>query len=181
MLSDFAIDLGASPNKFKCFEIHIDHSAVDDIDEKIRKLVTLIADSLGPIYGIGYDMPYYWGPRAFAQGSSSSRYATADKSLYGPPEQMREQSFAFGPTFRADPSKRGLSTCFRDIFEINFVSKGHLDRQIQDVTLQTFIAKNRLGTLRQLTPVTWAWGVPPSDIQKVRKIMIDAGFTIVKE
>lgn len=181
VLSDFAIDLSISPINFKCFEIHIDHSAVDNIDEKTRKIVGLIANSLEPIYGIGYDMPYYYGPRAFAQGSSSSRFATSDKSLYRSPARMREQSFAFGPTFRASPSKRGLNVCFRDIFEINFISEGHLNRQIHGVTLQKFIVENGFGSLKQLTAVTWMWGVPPSDIQRVRKIMIEAEFTIVKE
>jgi hypothetical protein len=181
VLSDFAIEIGCSIDRFKLFEIHIDQAAVPDLKGTFQRIVQFVSDELQPIYGIGLSMPYFWGPRAFAQGSSSSRFATVDKTFYGPPVQMREQSIAFGRTFRADSGKRQLNENLRDVFPFNLLSRGHLDRRVDGKRLESWIDANTYGALRQLSPVTWQWDVPPEDVQRIRKRLIDAGLTIVKE
>ncbi len=181
VLSDFAIEIGCSTDRFKLLEIHIDQAAVPDLKGTFKRIVQLVSDELQPIYGIGLSMPYFWGPRAFAQGSSSSRFATVDKTFYGPPAQMREQSFAFGRTFRADRDKRHLNENLRDVFPFNLLSRGHLDRRLEGKPLETWIVENAYGALRQLSSVTWQWDVAPEDVQKIRKRLIDAGLTAVKE
>lgn len=94
---------------------------------------------------------------------------------------MREQSFAFGPTFRAGGNKRQLNENLRDVFPFNLLSRGHLDRHLEGKRLENWIEENAYGALRQLSPATWQWDVPPEDVQKIRKHLIDAGLTIVKE
>ncbi|WP_146172579.1 hypothetical protein [Mesorhizobium helmanticense] len=181
VLSDFAIEIGCSIDRFKLFEIHIDQAAVADLKGTFQRILQFVSDELQPIYGIGLSMPYFWGPRAFAHGSSSSRFATADKTLHGPPAQMKEQSLAFGRTFRADRDKRHLNENLRDVFPFNLLSQGHLDRRLDGKRLEHWIEENAYGALRQLSPVTWQWDVPPEDVQKIRKLLIDAGLTISKE
>lgn len=180
VLSDFAIDVACDIKEFRRFEIHIDEAAVDAIDRTFERIVDLVTNALQPIYGIGYQMPYYWGPRAFANGTVSSRFATVDKTLYGPPERLKEQSSAFGYVYLSSQRPHLFGENLRDLFEINFLSKGHLDRQMNGKRLQDWIKDNAFGALRQLTSTTWRWDVPHADIQQVRKTLIEAGLTIVK-
>lgn len=180
-LSDFAIDIACSLDSFSCFEIHIDRAAVPDIDETFQKIVGLVSEELQPVYGIGLSMPYFWGPRAFAHGSASSRFATEDKTFYGPPAATKEQSFSFGPTFRAKSARRQLDQNLRDLYPFNLLSKGHLDRQIEGERLDNWIEENSFGVIRKLSPITWQWDVPPSVVQSIRRRLIDAGLTIVKQ
>ncbi|MER8524888.1 MULTISPECIES: hypothetical protein [unclassified Mesorhizobium] len=181
VLSDFSIDIGCSVDRFRLFEIHIDRAANADAKKTFERIIKLLVQELQPIYGIGLSMPYFWGPRAFAHGSTSSRFATVDKTFYGPPEQLRAQSFVFGRTFHARSDERHLDVNLRDVFPFNLLSQGHLERRIDRKRLQNWIQDNAYGVLRQLSPVSWRWDVPPEDIQKIRKFLIDAGITIVKE
>ncbi|WP_167514567.1 hypothetical protein, partial [Mesorhizobium intechi] len=180
-LSDFAIDIACSLDSFRCFEIHIDRAATPGPDETFHKIVRLVCEELQPVYGIGLSMPYFWGPRAFAHGSASSRFATEDKTFNGPPAAMREQSFSFGPTFRAESARRQLNQNLRDLYPFNLLSKGHLNRQIEGKRLDNWIEENSFGAIRKLSPITWQWDVSTGDVQSIRRRLIDAGLTIVKQ
>ncbi|WP_164923992.1 hypothetical protein [Sinorhizobium fredii] len=160
--------------------IHIDEFAVDDPGAVLAKLLDLIATTLQPIYGIGYSMPYYWGPNTFDQGLIASRYATEDRTFYGAPPEIGRRSRAFSRTFLANASERRLDVRMRDIFELNLLSEGHLAQPINGTTLKDFIQRQRIGRLNQLTPVTWQWNVPLADIEPVRRALNDADFIIVK-
>ncbi|MDX8522902.1 hypothetical protein RFM68_00120 [Mesorhizobium sp. MSK_1335] len=180
-LSDFAIEIACSPDSFRCFEIHIDKAAVADFNGTFQKIIRLLCEELQPVYGIGLSMPYFWGPRAFAHGSASSRFATVDKTVYGPPPEMKEQFFAFGPIFRAEGATRQLDQKLRDLFPFNLLSEGHLDRQIDGKRLENWIEENSFGVLRKLSAVTWQWDVPLGDVQTIRRRLIDADLTVVKQ
>ncbi|UCI27687.1 hypothetical protein [Mesorhizobium sp. B2-8-5] len=179
-LSDFAIEIACSPESFRCFEIHIDKAAVTDFNGTFQRITRLVCEELQPVYGIGLSMPYFWGPRAFARGSASSRFATVDKTVYGPPLEMKEQSFAFGPIFRAESARRQLDQKIRDLFPFNLLSEGHLNRQIDGKYLENWIEENSFGVLRKVSAVTWQWNVPSPDVQSIRKRLIEADLTVVK-
>ena len=181
VLSDFAIETGCEPVKFRNLRIHLDEAAVDDPRQTMKQIVDLVVERIQPTYGIGYAMPYFWGPGSFAHGQGSSRFATVDKTFYGPPETMRERSYEFSPVFLANQRMHHLNSHIRDLFKLNFLSKGHLDRLVNGKRLQDWIVDNGFGNLHQLTPVTWAWEVPGEEIQKLRKPLIDAGLTVVKQ
>ncbi|RWC38652.1 MAG: hypothetical protein EOS28_29140 [Mesorhizobium sp.] len=181
ILSDFSIDIGCAIRNFRCVEVHIDETSVEDISSLFEKVLSIIADGINPIYGIGYKMPYYWGPREFAHGTASSRYSVSDKSLFGAPDRLKQQSFQFSRTFHSRNEERHLDIDLRDVFEINLISEGHLNRRVGRKSLRDWIKANELGVLEQMTPVTWRWNVPVAEICKARKDLIDAGITVVKE
>lgn len=178
-LSDFRVSFHCSIEEFRAFAVHVDTSATENSDAVFETMINTIVEHLQPIYGIGYSMPYYWGPQAFAEGSSSSLYATADKVFYGPPEIVKEQSYAFRAEFLADNEKRRLDTAVRDVFEINFLSRGHLDREVEGKMLQDWILDTGHGALRQMSNVSWRWDVPQVKISAVRRALNEAGMTIV--
>ncbi len=181
LLSDFAIEAHFVSGKFRRLTVHVDEAAVDDSSNVNEEIIRILVDSLQPIYGIGYTMPYFWGPRAFATGTISSRYATSDKTFYGPPEQLKKQSQAFRGVYLEDNDKRNLDQMLRDVFEINFLSQGHLDRQVKGKSLRDWINENAFGTLQQLTPWCWRWNVLNEDIPLIRGALIQAGLTVVRE
>lgn len=111
----------------------------------------------------------------------SSRFVTVDKTFYGAPEYVGEQSRAFSSTFAADNGKRGLDYNIRDVYEMNLISAGHLDRQIEGIRLQDWIEKNGAGLLRQMNAVTWRWHVPMDRVEDIRRPFIGAGITVVKK
>ena len=180
-LSDFAIDISCETSLGKRLEFHVDQAAVESGQAVMKSVADLIVEKLLPVYGIGFAMPYYWGPRAFGQGSVSTRYATVDKTIYGPPEWIKERSWAFRETFIADAAERGLDAKIRDVFELNFLSEGHLNRRIEGMSLRDWIGHTNTGTLRQLNDVTWQWRVPEDLIEEARRPLIDAGITVLRE
>ncbi|MCA1367480.1 hypothetical protein I6F15_08700 [Bradyrhizobium sp. BRP14] len=175
------MDIGCSIKKFRHFALHIDEASVDNSNLAFSRIVDVVVRTLQPIYGIGYSMPYFWGPQAFAIGQTVSRHATADGSFHGALEEIRRQSRAFSRTFLADAPERGLDVRLRDVFELNFLSEGHLNQKIEGLMLGAFIEKYGVGTLDQLTPVMWRWRVPRSEVQNVRKATKNADFIVVKE
>lgn len=181
VLSDFAIEFHFVPGKFRRISVHMDEAAVGSFSKVSEKIIELLVDALQPIYGIGYTMPYCWGPRAFATGTISTRFATVDRTFYGAPEQMRKQSHAFRGVYLADNDKRNLDHMLRDVFEINFLSEGHLDRQVKGKTLRDWIDENAFGTLQQLTSRCWRWKVRNEEIPEIRGALIEAGLTVVTE
>jgi hypothetical protein len=181
VLSDFAIEIGCESIKFRNFRIHLDEAAVDDPRQTMKQIVDFVAERIQPTYGIAYAMPYFWGPGSFARGQGSSRFATVDKTFYGPPETMRERSYEFSPVFLANQKTHNLNSHIRDLFELNFLSKGHLARLVDGKMLRDWIIDNGFGKLHQLTAVTWAWEVPGEEIQRLRIPLIRAGLTVVKQ
>lgn len=180
-LSDFAVELAFKSRMGKRLEFHLDEAAVNDAKLSMTAALKLIAEVMLPIYGVGYSMPFYWGPAYFAQGMTSQRYAMVDKTFYGAPEYIAGRSRAFGGTYDADEDQRNLNVNIRDVFELNLISEGHLNRLIDGIRLQDWIEKNRAGTLRQVNDITWRWHVPVDRIEEVRLPLIAAGITVVKE
>ncbi len=81
-------------------------------------------------------MPYFWGPHYFARAMGSSRYATADRTFYGPPDELRRRNYEFSETFfKRDRSI--LRTHIRDLFEFNLLCRSHLDYRIDGVPTLT--------------------------------------------
>lgn len=181
VLSDFAIEVHFVPNKFRRLTVHLDEAAVDDSVRVYETVIRILVNALQPIYGIGYVMPYFWGPRTFARGMISSRFATDDGTFYGSPERINKQSKAFLSEYLNDKEERTLDHMLRDVFEINFLSEGHLNRQMNGGTLRDWIDAHAAGTLEQLTPRCWRWNVPSEKIAKIRTALIKSGLTIVKE
>lgn len=179
-LSDFAIELGWDRKPPKRLEFYLDAAAVEDAASLMRLVAKLIMEDTRPIYGIGYGMPYYWGPRAFALGSVADRYATVEKTFYGAPEWVNERSRAFRKSFMADEGERNLDLSIRDVYELNLLSEGHLNRQIEGLSLREWIEKTGQGELHQVNTVTWRWHVPYDRIEEVRRPLIAAGITILR-
>jgi hypothetical protein len=47
--------------------------------------------------------------------------------------------------------------------------------------LEKFLAKNELGEIKQLTPITWIWKPTGEQILRARPLLIKAGLTVVTE
>ncbi len=179
ILSEDSIQLNFNVGRFPKFYVHIDECAVSDVAGVYRRVLNLLVAELAPIYGIGYRMPFYWGPSSFAVGQGYSRFATVDRTFYGSPKEIQARNYEFGRVFRRLPGQRQLETKLRDVFEVNLLSAGHLSQKVGQDTLAEWIERERIGELERLSDVTWLWSVPPEQIETVRKVILSAGLMVI--
>ena len=175
--SDFKIAIGVQLQPKRIF-FHIDEGAVEDAEGLWNRVVRLLSERIGPTYAIGYAMPYFWGPHYFSRAIGSSRYATADKTFYGPPDELRRRNYEFGETF-LNRDRSILRTHIRDLFEFNLLCQSHLDYRIDGVPLSDWIVKTSAGRLSPFTEGCWLWTLTEDQIRKARPTLVSAGFSIV--
>jgi hypothetical protein len=157
---------------------HIDEGVVEDAEDLWNRVVRLLSERIGPTYAIGYSMPYFWGPHYFARAMGSSRHATADRTFYGPPDELRRRNYEFGETFfKRDRSL--LRTHIRDLFGFNLLCQSHLDYRIDGVPLSDWIVKTSTGRLSPYTEGCWLWTLTEEEIWRARPILVAAKFSIV--
>ncbi len=182
ILSDFSINVVCGTGRFKNFRVHVDDATVasprDFFPDFFRDLIYLLVQELDLIYGIGYTMPYYYGPSEFAIGTVARRYATEDGSFYGAPEIINERSCAFNRTFLKYSSERHLDTLMRDVFEVNYLSRGHLDFDVGGA-LEEVIRSEKIGKLAKICDSLWVWTLGEEEIGEIRPRLIEAGMLVV--
>ncbi|TCV74480.1 hypothetical protein EDE05_103235 [Neorhizobium sp. R1-B] len=179
ILSEDSIQVSFDVGRFAKFYVHIDECAVPDVMGVYKKVLDLLVAELAPIYGIGYRVPFYWGPSSFAIGQGYSRFATVDRTFYGSPKEIQPRNYEFGRVFRRLPGQRQLETKLRDVFEINLLSAGHLSQKVGNGTLAEWIERDKIGDLVRLSDVTWLWSVPPERIEAVRPVILGAGLMVI--
>jgi hypothetical protein len=177
--SEFSINIRFELSP-RCLAVHFDERAVGNSRGTWDKIVNFVSERIRPTYAIGYALLYYEGPASFAQGLASSRYATVDRTFYGTPDILRKRSFEFVRTF-LNRDRLELNNKIRDVFVFNLLSRSHLDRPVQGTTLEKWIIANSAGELKPHMDDTWIWQVPPADIEKIRRPLIQAGVTVVTQ
>lgn len=175
--SDFKIAIGVQLQPKRIF-FHIDEGAVENPEDLWNQVVRLLSVCIGPTYAIGYSMPYFWGPSYFGRAIGSSRYATADRTFYGSPDELRRRNYEFSETFfKRDRSI--LRTHVRDLFEFNLLCQSHLDYRIDGVPFSDWIVKSSTGRLTPYTEGCWLWTLTEEEIRRARPILVAAKFSIV--
>ena len=174
---DYKIEMGVDLLQ-RCVNLHIDEGAVEDPEYLWNRVVRFLSERIGPTYAIGYSMPYFWGPHYFARAMGSSRYATADRTFYGPPDELRRRNYEFSETFfKRDRSI--LRTHIRDLFGFNLLCQSHLDYRIDGVPLSDWIVKTSTGRLAPYTEGCWLWTLSEEEIRRARPVLVAAKFSIV--
>ena len=134
---------------------------------------------LSPSYGILYDLTVREGPSWFAGGQSSSGMPNALAEASG---QFMEEYF-FGKQF-----KDGY---FRDVFKWNYLSKAHLDKQIEGKRFEDWINEQQKsngsvlrpksrGKLTMLENGCAIWELTSAEGAEVRPRMLAADILMVK-
>jgi hypothetical protein len=155
-------------------KIQIDEALVTDIGTVYEEVLALVAETLRPTYGIGFFVPYSWGPGSFMDGQGTAHPL---------PEEGLDYDSAGGFSLRGMYASRimredspVLDRKLWDIFAINLLSERHLAAGIEGMPLKSWIEKRGYGSLRQLTPDTWRWDVPKAIQPRVRHAAIAAGL-----
>jgi hypothetical protein len=154
--------------------IQIDEALVKDIGAVYEEVLALVAETLCPTYGIGFFVPYSWGPGSFMDGQGSGCPLSEEGLVYDSADGFCVRGLNAGSILRADPPV--LDHKLWDIFAINLLSERHLAARIEGMPLRSWIEKRGHGSLRQLTPDTWRWDVPKAIQPRVRHAAIAAGL-----
>ena len=158
----------------KRFSVHIDEAATADVKLVYEAVMAVVCETLQPLYGMGFVVPYAWNAYNFIVGMGSG-YTRPDTGLrYDSAEAFCIRGLKAGPILREKP--RVLDTKIRDVFEINLLSAGHLACVMEGKTLEAWIARGRRGSIKKITPVTWRWDIPKKDLPAVRKSAIAANL-----
>jgi hypothetical protein len=171
--SDFAVELTCSPNLNRYFTFHFRPCQIENFRDRTANITRLLIDELMPIYGIGYTMKDYFGPTAFAEGSTSRTYFPESGKMYGPTEDVIADAYAFRRVFLSDVRGTVLHRKFRGIYEVNFISDEHLEQRVGHSTLRQFIDEKKIGILKKVLDDFWCWAIPDGDLQKTRKLLLN--------
>ncbi len=177
--SQFAIECRCCLGLGKSFEVHIDEAAVEHSKNTITTITTYLTEKLRPLYGIGNVMPYEYQPSSFSGGSVCDGTFTNDFPYKATTRQICGRSRLFKSVYLNRGTPSILQDHIRDIYEVNFLSQGHLDYPINGVTFRELVEKRKAGKLTQLNDVTWRWDIPGNDMENIRDDLIKAGMTIV--
>lgn len=144
-----------------------------------NKILENMLNYTSPDYGILYNLTAREGPTWFADGivSSGMPAALARSSSEFRSEYLRGKKFSDG--------------FFRDVFKWNYLSKPHLNRQIdgtpfvewvqQQQTSKSWFHKTKSrGTVSQLDNGSAVWELTPQEIEVVRPLMLEAGLLMVR-
>lgn len=166
----FSVSMGISPE----VTIVIDEAAVPDISSMFEVLTGFACEALLPVYGIGLAVPYSWSPVSFITGGGSGYVGPEEGIRYDSRGAFDLRGMAAGHLLVAKP--RVLDHKMLDIFAINLISERHLATPVHGVPLKVWIEQQGLGTLKQVSPVTWRWDVPRNQQPAVRRVAIEAGL-----
>ncbi len=177
-LSQFALEFCCDLTSAKKFDVHIDLAAVGNSREIFLALSDFLVERLRPVYGISFALTYEYAPRSFVFGNNL--YGSInDKPYKATHEQICSRSEMFQQVYLNRGSPSILQDHIRDIYEVNFLSQGHLDFMINGVTFRELVEKRKAGKLTQLNDITWRWDIPGSDMENIRADLIGAGMTVV--
>ncbi len=177
--SRLAIEFTCNLYKYKRFAVYIDDAAVDYAKKTISIITDLLTERLRPIYGIGYTVPYKNGPRWIAIGNVCHGSFENDRPYNSTTAQIGGRSHIFQPVYINRGTTSILRNHIRDIFEVNFLSQGHLDYPINGVTFRELVEKRKAGKLTRLNDITWRWDISGNEMESIRDDLIGAGMTVV--
>jgi hypothetical protein len=83
-----------------------------------------------------------------------------------------------GRAMRDDPSI--LARKMHDVYEMNVLSRDHLDAQVKGTGLERWIVREGFGRLTQVSTDLTAWTLTQQEIAAVRPVLLDAGVLIVE-
>lgn len=158
--------------------LHVDLLAVPEFPKLRKSIEHEFVHALSPLYGMKTTMPYFRGPDVFVHGVNQIM-VNEDISLISEAEerhQARNKEFA---SFQfSHPGM--LRSRFRDVFHTNYISRGHLDLEVEGESLDRWIIDNRIGVLEKIGDVTWRWNLDDSELTVARNVLLTMGYTAVK-
>ncbi len=127
----------------------------------------ILAQSLKPNYGIGYNREHRLGPDFYAGGICMGLGYTES-------EEEEKMNISFWSDAVADHIwRKGV---LRDVYPWNFLTKPHLAKQIHGIPLKKWIRQSiGRGTVDVLCKGINLWKVPEVDIPSVRSALRKAG------
>ncbi len=109
-----------------------------------------------PVYGFGFQKTLAWGPSFAAHGMLTQEDRT-----------QREKDIIVG---WGAATERGFHRIgyLRDIYPLNFLNETHLRREIQGVSMRTYIQKSKQnGSLSVISPDVTLWNVEEEHIPRL--------------
>lgn len=156
------------------FDVEIDEAVTANAAQVYEAVLSTICEALQPTYGVGFFVPYSWGPGQFMAGQGSGYAGTEEGLEYNSWAAFCTRGERAGKVLLA--KSRVLDQKMLDIFAINLISEKHLATPIDGVSLKQWIRQSGHGTLNQINSVTWRWEVSRSNQPPVRKAAISAGL-----
>ena len=132
------------------------------VEEIIKNLIKITEVN----YGIFYQRAANKGPALYAYGMTSGLGYSDDEMKEG-------DRITKWMCLTADERKLSL----RDVYQINILSKEHLEKIVNNMTLQEWIveAESR-GILEQINDKLWFWRVNTDNIDKIRMELSEKGI-----
>ncbi|MGL4488766.1 MAG: hypothetical protein ACRCU5_04900 [Rhizobiaceae bacterium] len=168
VMSSYTVYCTCCIDRPKVLAFYVDEIAMPKAKGFLTEWSEEVTTLLRPVYGYINTMAYGLQPHWYVRGYSFSVPNFEDED---------RRRIEFGYVF---PLKdRNLDRRFRDIYPLNLISEGHLSLDVQGASLQNWIGKGGRGVLKRIGDVTWQWQLEPSEIEKVRGVLLGCGHLIV--
>jgi hypothetical protein len=113
-------------------------------------------------------MDYKYGPYYFAHGSCYNDTQTEEE------ENLRTKwmYYSYKESF--------ISGLIRDVFELNFLNRSHLDYSVEGKTFELFLKEEKkYGIPEPIGIDLWQWNPPAEEIGNIRQILIKNKMLVV--
>lgn len=151
-----------------CLCIFVDTSLTKDILGNMRSLASVLLQDAPSHYGFATTIPFYYGPYFWVNGTL---FESEEGSLSG----REEERLSKWNHARIEARKLGQAlgeNYLRDVFELNFLTRVHLDLRVGDGTLSQWIEQSsERGKISEMTENLFCWEVPASGLAKAHAVL----------
>jgi len=152
----------------KFLVICFDNEIISFDKDYLESFIKDVAPYFDARYGICYQRDFTKGPGLYAYGVIGERGYSEEEE-----DQITKWLHSYGY------EKRYQLGDLRDIYPLNVLSKPHLQRKVNNQTLEQWIkSSSSHGELKQLTDKLWSWWMPQDKISPVRESLRDSGIIL---
>lgn len=168
---EFLIYIRCQVNKQLAY-IAVNSSVLSLPSEAMYNIAQGAIHCLKPVYGIGYNREYKFGPAFYAGGTSYVR----GLDLIDPFDKSKEEEeVRHGHWGLLGVQKQVYREgVIRDVYPWNFLTTPHLEARVGNFSLQDWIQQDeQRGHLKLLNENVWLWEVAESNISTIRSELWD--------
>lgn len=145
-----------------CLQVAVLASRVADKDAMSASLAKFVADRTAFCYGYAFTAAYGLDLETYGPGLATSGAICPElEDPYAWPKELLQAM----PHHAARPHRKGM---LRFVYPRNFLSESQLRMPVDEVDLQTWIRKERMGCLEKLANQLWAWDLDEEEIHSAR-------------
>lgn len=145
-----------------CLQVAVLASLVADRDAMSASLAQFVADHAAFCYGYAFTAAYGLDLETYGPGLATSGAICPElEDPYAWPKELLQAM----PAPAARPHRKGM---LRFVYPRNFLSEPQLRMPVDEVDLQTWIRRERMGRLEKLENQLWAWDLNAQEVNSAR-------------